>query len=332
MNQPAREADDAEVRTILSIDGGGIRGLVPAIVLAEIERRTQRRIADLFHLIAGTSTGGILAVGLTVPDAAGRPKFTAQDMVDLYANNGDKIFRKQWWRQKLSWFYGAAYSPKALEDLLQHYAGDAMLSDGVTGVLVTTWELRTRTAWFFRRAQARVDATTNHPMRVIARATSAPPTYFPPLHMDAHDGGPAYALVDGGVFANNPGMAAWVDAHEGARPDQKVFMVSLGTGSADDPITYQTALGWGKILAAQPIIGVVLDGASDTVEHELARLLRDDNYFRFQLDIPNANREMDNGSKENIDALKGLAQKMIAERSQDLDKVCTRLTELAAQK
>src|SRR5260370_3533193 len=150
--------------------------------------------------------------------------------------------------------------------------------------------------------------------------------------MDAHDGGPAYALVDGGVFATNPGMAAWVDAHEGARPDQKVFMVSLGTGSADDPITYQTALGWGKILAAQPIIGVVLDGASDTVEHELARLLRDDNYFRFQLDIPNANREMDNGSKENIDPHQGLAQKIIRERSQDLDKVCTRLTELAAQK
>src|SRR5260370_33434899 len=73
--------------------------------------------------------------------------------------------------------------------------------------------------------------------------------------MDAHDGGPAYALVDGGVFANNPGMAAWVDAHEGARPDQKVFMVSLGTGSPEDPITYQTAPGCGKILPAQPIIG-----------------------------------------------------------------------------
>lgn len=329
--RPIRQADDAEVRTILSIDGGGIRGLIPAVVLAEIERRTQCRIADLFHLIAGTSTGGILAVGLTVPDADGRPKFKAQDMVDLYANNGDKIFQKQWWRQKLSWLYGASYSPQALENLLQQYAGDAMLSEAVTGVLVTTWELRTRTAWFFRRAQARVEADTNHPMRVIARATSAAPTYFPPLHLTGPTGGDAYVLVDGGVFANNPGMAAWVDAHEGARPGQKVFMVSLGTGSTDDPIEYQTAVGWGKILCAQPIIGVVLDGASDTVEHELARLLSATDYHRFQLDIPNANRQMDDASKGNIEALKGLAQEMIAERSKDLDVVCDRLVKLAGQ-
>jgi patatin-like phospholipase/acyl hydrolase len=327
--RPIRQADDAEVRTILSIDGGGIRGLIPAVVLAEIERRTKRPIADLFHLIAGTSTGGILAVGLTVPDAAGRPKFTAQDMVDLYANNGDKIFHKQWWRQKLSWLYGASYSPKALESLLQQYAGDAMLSEAVTGVLITTWELRTRTAWFFRRAQARVEADTNHPMRVIARATSAAPTYFPPLHLKGSTGGDAYALVDGGVFANNPGMAAWVDAHEGARPNQKVFMVSLGTGSTDDPIEYQTAVGWGKILCAQPIIGVVLDGASDTVEHELARLLAASDYRRFQLDIPNANRQMDDASIGNIEALKRLAQAMITERSKDLDDVCARLMQLA---
>lgn len=328
-DQLARQSDDADVKTILSIDGGGIRGLIPAVVLAEIERRTQRRIADLFQLIAGTSTGGILAVGLTVPDTAGRPKYTAQDMVDLYANNGDKIFRKQWWRQKLSWLNGASYSPKALEDLLQQYAGDAMLSDAVTGLLVTTWELRTRSAWFFRRAQAKVDPETNHPMRVIARATSAAPTYFPPLRMDAPAGAPAYALVDGGVFANNPGMAAWVDAHEGAKLGQNVFMLSLGTGSADDPITYQTALGWGKILCAQPIIGVVLDGASDTVEHELGRLLKPDSYYRFQLDIPLANRAMDNSSKENIDTLKALAQKMIIDRSKDIDAVCARLTALA---
>ena len=193
-----------------------------------------------------------------------------------------------------------------------------MLSDAVTGVLVTTWELRTRTAWFFRRAQARVEADTNHPMRVIARATSAAPTYFPPLHLAGSTGGDSYALVDGGVFANNPGMAAWVDAHEGARPNQKVFMVSLGTGSADDPIKYQTALAWGKILCAQPIIGVVLDGASDTVEHELARLLGANDYHRFQLDIPNANRQMDNASKGNIDALRALAQGMIASAQQSL--------------
>lgn len=333
VDRPVREGDDAAVRTILSIDGGGIRGLIPAMVLAEIEKRAEARIADLFHLVAGTSTGGILAVGLTVPDANGRPKFRAQEMVDLYVQHGGEIFRKEWWRQTLAWLLGASYSPGALEALLKQYAGESKLSEAVTGLLVTTWELRTRTAWFFRRAQARVQPDTDHPLHLIARATSAAPTYFPPLYLAGTSGAGEYALVDGGVFANNPGMAAWVDAHEGARPDQKVFMVSLGTGSADDPITYRQAMRWGKILCAQPIIGVVLDGASDTVEHELARLLTAENtYHRFQTDIPVVNRKMDDTSPENLGALQHIAQAMIDQHTGELDQICARLKELAASR
>jgi len=69
---------------ILSIDGGGIRGIIPAIVLAEIERRTGSKIAGLFDLIAGTSTGGILALGLTRPGNDGTPRYSASDLVTLY--------------------------------------------------------------------------------------------------------------------------------------------------------------------------------------------------------------------------------------------------------
>jgi patatin-like phospholipase/acyl hydrolase len=320
-----------DVKTILSIDGGGIRGLIPAVVLAEIEKRTGRQIADLFELIAGTSTGGIIAVGLTVPDQNGRPKFRATDVVDLYMNNGDKIFHHDWWRQTWSWLSGAAYSPAELERLLKAFAGEAMLSQAVTGLLVTTWELESRTAWFFRRALAKEDAGVDHPLWKIARATSAAPTYFPPLHLKDVKSGKDCALVDGGVFANNPGMAAWVDSHEGAAPGQKVFMLSLGTGSTDDPITYRTALGWGKIRCAQPILGVVLDGASDTVEHELSQLMTvtGNTYHRFQLDIPVANRRMDDGSKPNVQALKELAEKMIAERSKEIDQIGDELLALA---
>ena len=99
---------------ILSIDGGGIRGIIPAMILAEIERRTHRRIADLFHLIAGTSTGGILALGLTVPDMdneRGRngrrtPKYRALDLVKLYERDGEAIFPSSW--QKV-WSIGGLF-------------------------------------------------------------------------------------------------------------------------------------------------------------------------------------------------------------------------------
>jgi len=327
-----REEGGGGVRAILSIDGGGIRGVIPALVLAEIERRTKARIADLFDLIAGTSTGGILAVGLTVPDAGGRPKYTAEQMVELYTEHGAEIFRKQWWRQALAWVYGPVYSPRPLEKLLHRYAGESRLSEAVTGLLVTSWELRTRTAWFFRRSQARAQPNADHPMRLIARATSAAPTYFPPLRMLDPVDHKELALVDGGVFANNPGVAAWVDAHEGFVRGQEVLILSLGTGSADDPITYRQGRIWGKLRWAQPVIGVVLDGASDTVEHELGQLLRPEQYFRFQTDIPEPNRQMDDASPANLARLKEIAGRMIEQRSADLDTVCARLVARAGSR
>src|SRR5260370_14802556 len=137
--QPARKGEGAEYRTILSIDGAGIRGIIPAVVLAEIERRTNRPIAELFHLVAGTSTGGILAVGLTVPGADGKPKYTAQDMIDLYVKHGAEIFTKVWWRPAVSLVAGAAYPPGPLEGLLKQYAVEPRLSEPATGVLVTSW-------------------------------------------------------------------------------------------------------------------------------------------------------------------------------------------------
>src|SRR5262245_29471105 len=84
---------------ILALDGGGIRGIIPAVVLAEVERRTRRPIADLFDLIAGTSTGGILALGLVRPGAGGNPYHTAQAMVELYEKDGPKIFSRGPWHR-----------------------------------------------------------------------------------------------------------------------------------------------------------------------------------------------------------------------------------------
>ena len=79
---------------ILAIDGGGIRGLIPAIVLADLERRTGRRTAELFDLIAGTSTGGILACGLTRPGDGDAPAFSAADLIGLYESEGPEIFHR----------------------------------------------------------------------------------------------------------------------------------------------------------------------------------------------------------------------------------------------
>src|SRR5438105_8053097 len=92
------------IRRILSIDGGGIRGIVPAIVLASIEERTGKPIAQLFDLIAGTSTGAILALGLTKADESGQPEFSAQHLCEVYEREIPNIFRnpQSWWGNLLS--------------------------------------------------------------------------------------------------------------------------------------------------------------------------------------------------------------------------------------
>src|SRR5215210_4815135 len=87
------------MKKVLSIDGGGIRGIIPAMVLAEIEARTGKRSAEMFDLVAGTSTGGILALGLTKPGQDGKPEYSAKKLIDLYETEGRKIFSIPVWHR-----------------------------------------------------------------------------------------------------------------------------------------------------------------------------------------------------------------------------------------
>jgi uncharacterized protein len=109
-----------ERRFVLSMDGGGMRGIVPALVLADIERRTGRRVADLFDLVGGTSTGGLLALGLVKPGGDG-PQYRALDLVNLYAEEGDVIFHqsKLWRVRSLGGLAEERYDERPLERLLR---------------------------------------------------------------------------------------------------------------------------------------------------------------------------------------------------------------------
>ncbi len=84
----------AQVFKVLSIDGGGIRGIIPAMILAEIEDRTGKSVAEMFDLIAGTSTGGILALGLAMPGDGGKPRYKAEDLIEFYEKEGLRIFSR----------------------------------------------------------------------------------------------------------------------------------------------------------------------------------------------------------------------------------------------
>ena len=323
----------SELVKILSIDGGGIRGVIPAAILSEIERRTQTRTAELFDLIAGTSTGGILALGLAAPspDDAARPRYEATDLAGLYEKEGTRIFDRSLWHRviALDSLLDEKYEAKGLESVLERYFGETPLSAAVTEVLVTSYELETRQPWFFARYKAQADPAYDFPLRFVARATSAAPTFFEPEELTTTR--PHGGLVDGGVFANNPTLCAYVEMRK-LRPEATdVLVVSLGTGQYTRPIHYKEAKDWGLALWAKPILSVVFDGVSDTVDHQMSLLCQDTDkgerrYYRIQTELDVGSDDMDNATATNITILKQKAQQLIEENDAALDTLCAALT------
>jgi patatin-like phospholipase/acyl hydrolase len=335
---------------VLSIDGGGIRGIIPAKILAEIEKRTGKRIFQLFDLIAGTSTGGILALGLAKPDPR-KPEeadFTAEALIQLYRENGSKIF----YEPTLERFTDAddlvrpKYSSDGRDAVLSQYFGDTPLLKSLTEVFLTSYDIELRVPVFFTSKSSKQETNslvfrkicTGFSMKQAGMATSAAPTFFEPYQIPtAHrtDRG-CYSLVDGGVFANNPTtlalMEAIIDSKKAGKPLRldEILVVSLGTGSLTRKYPYDEARHWGLVGWVQPLLNITLDGSSESVAVQLEQLLpkaenEPPQYYRFQEFLNSTNDSMDNSSKDNIKNLELLADQIIAERTDDLDEMCQQL-------
>jgi patatin-like phospholipase/acyl hydrolase len=310
---------------VLSIDGGGIRGLIPALVLAEIERRTRRPTAELFDLVAGTSTGGVLACALTRPGPDGKPAFSAQELSEIYLTEGPKIFDRSLLKRvtSLDGLIDERFSDVGLNAALQQYLGDTPLSESVCDLLVTAYDIEGRFAFFFRSARARNDPAYDFAMRDAARATSAAPTYFEPVEVTDVAGNHTYPLIDGGVFAVNPSMCAYADVIAAGR--RLEVMASLGTGTQTNAYSFDDVSGWGQLQWARPILDFVFAGVADTIDFELASLAGD-RYVRLQAELRYASDALDDASEGNLRRLRGEAERLIAERSADIEALCERLT------
>jgi patatin-like phospholipase/acyl hydrolase len=292
---------------VLAIDGGGIRGLIPALVLAEIERRTGRRIAELFDLIAGTSTGGILACALSRPDP-----LPASEVAGLYEREGPKIFDRSLLKviTSVDGYLDERYDDNGLVAALRTYLDDTRLADATVPVLLTAYDLQARAVVLLRSGDA-----SGISMVDAAHATSAAPTYFEPVRVGAQ------TLVDGGVCATNPAMIAYAEV-AGKTLD---VLASLGTGQHTRALPYDEVKGWGKLSWAQPIIDVVFDGSADTVDEQLGRLAGD-RYVRLQTRLDEASDDLDDASESNLAALRREAERLIAARDGDIDALCSTLT------
>jgi len=309
--------------SILSIDGGGIRGIIPASFLIEFEKRTGKPICELFDLIAGTSTGGILAAALTLPDSRGKPKYSAEQVRSAYFEHGGAIFHRSLMRSvtTLGGLLRPIYSPHTLEIMLEQYLGSERLHATLTEILVTAYDMTSNTPWFFKTSFAKHhSAPVDDPlMTQVVRATTAAPTYFSPLMMEDH------CLIDGGVFACNSALCAYAQARNMYPEEEEFLVVSLGTGLQVQNRPCSEINTWGILDWAVPISGVMLNSSSASVDYQMRALVGSKNYVRFQVQLDEDATGMDDASDENMRMLEAIAQKTVSQQSATIDRLCRRL-------
>lgn len=320
------------MKKILSIDGGGIRGIIPAIILTHIEKRTKRKIPELFDLIAGTSTGGILALCLTKPDAKGNPQYSAEDIVKLYEDEGMNIFKKSPWKNVVPVMnmIESKYPKDGIESVLQKYFGNTKLSSALSNVIIPSYDIERRKPFFFKSREKEEHKRKDFLMKDAARATSAAPTYFESAFIDLPKDKDYYILIDGGVFANDPSMCAYAEGKKIFEKDEEFILVSLGTGKHTRKITKSETEDWGLVQWARPLLSVVFDGVSRAVEYQLKQLENSDEgfkkYYRFQADLEEANDDMDDATKRNTRDLKLVAEEILDKQRDEIDELCKILT------
>ncbi|KAE8655143.1 Patatin-like protein 2 [Hibiscus syriacus] len=306
--------------TVLSIDGGGIRGIIPATILSFLEHKLQEldgedaRIADYFDVIAGTSTGGLMSAMLTAPDENGRPLFKGEDIAPFYLKHGPMIFPQNNYKRmtmKMNALMRPKYNGKYLRKTICKVLGDRRLHQTLTSVVIPTFDIKLLQPTVFTTFEAKRDTSKDALLSDICIATASAPTYFPAYRFKTQDSQGTdreFHLVDGGIAANNPallalkptGLAFPGDQEDGvtvkrALNYENYMIISLGTGTSKMEKKYnaKTAekwgiLGWLYSEGSSPLVDALTFAGADMVDLHMSMIFSsiksEKNYLRIQDD------------------------------------------------
>jgi len=277
---------------ILSLDGGGFRGMFSAAVLARLEEDLGTRIADHFDLIAGTSTGGIIALGLGLG-------LSPREITAFYTEHGPRIFRNRTGMRSLRRLLRAKYGREPLKEALSDVFGERTFGESTKRLVITSYNMVADDVYLFRTPHLPVLKRDWREKAVnVALATSAAPTYLPALPLDGA------RLVDGGLWANNPAMVALIEAAGPLRvPLDDIRVFSLGTTT--DVRHRGRRLDRGGLLAwASDAVEVLMRAQSESATKQIRHLVGKDDVFRLNPTVPTGAVSLD---KVDTDALYGLA-------------------------
>ncbi len=311
--------------SILSIDGGGIRGIIPITVLLALQRELARFDIDdplhtCFDLIAGTSTGGLISLGLAAPaepagtdPESGRsspllPAMTLEYILSLYEQRSKEIFSKGSLGQlrSLGQMFLEKYDEESLVRLLQEVFGTLSMSDAMVPLAITSYECLHGEPFLFTSYDP-----APYLMWEVGRATTAAPSYFPPAFINSPRTGKKLCFIDGGVAANNPALYGYLEARR-LYPEAEQFSIfSIGTAGSRFSLPLQGLQRMGLIDWISPSKGVPLfhvytSGQYHTAERVL-NTLPDVQYYRIAGNTGDRSIPMDDVSSSNIMKLKRVA-------------------------
>lgn len=316
---------------ILSIDGGGIRGLIPAKVLMELERELNKsepdkKLYENFDLICGTSTGAILAIAI----ALGVP---SADLVDFYKDHAKVIFPKWVFRvvpSKARAFITSIYSNSALHKRLEEVYTEAnggkipLLNDLKTNVCIPVFN--------GNDGQINVLKTRHHeeymrdyklPAHEVAMSSSSAPIYFPPHSFEfsnEYGSGKNVNMIDGGIFANNPSLIGILEATEKLGYQfSDLSLLSLGTGKGKHIIKtgWKPKDIWYWLFPKPRLLDIILDSQAQITEQYINFLKRlgekndeNFNYLRVQYDLGGDTIDLNASSKKDLDRLEAIGDEL----------------------
>jgi patatin-like phospholipase/acyl hydrolase len=325
------------MKTLLSIDGGGVRGMIPATILEFLEEKLQEldgpdvRIADYFDIIAGTSTGGLVTAMLTAPNEKNHPIFTAKDITRFYLEKCPYIFPPPkkgiwgWLRTQYRVLMGPKYSGDFLHSIIKKLCRDIRLNETLTDIVIPAYDINLQQPIIFSSLEARKDKSKDAFLSDVCIGTSAAPMYLPSHCFTTQDsqGKPrSFHLIDGGVAANDPtSLAINHLMNEGltckTNPPQnewsKCLVLSLGTGQkiagykATDTAKWGL-FGWLNKNGKAPLIDILMQSSTDMVDIHKSFLLKAFNmhtYLRIQEpELGDDRSSFDLSTEENLNGLK----------------------------
>ncbi|MET1413591.1 patatin-like phospholipase family protein [Roseibium sp. HPY-6] len=332
-------------RFILSIDGGGVRGLIPLRVLESLESRLGQRgvnkpLHQVFDLMAGTSTGGLIAAGLSAPrpgGTAGEAAATIAELREFYERESRDIFKSSI-TARLSravtnplGLFDETYDARPLEKLLKERFGWTSMASALTKLVLTAYDIEQRKAVFMTNGlEENGSRPDDYYFWQAVRATTAAPSYFEPARIENLTRKREEAMVDGGVFMSDPAIAAYLESRKLGWDQDEIVILSLGTGRAPErPFSYQDAIGWGALGWMQPskgvpILSIFSDGQTQTAAYQAQHLfaeLPNVSYHRLNAVLEPEAEDFDNARPGNIILLNGAADRVIRDNTVLLDEL-----------